>query len=202
MKQGQLVYNNSTKESDTKCQQTFNNNMNKKMSNYAFTPCIKNNINNAKNISLSQPMININSNFGWCGERGNKIDDDSQLRNGSHMITKRDYKNSQNISYFNSPNLSRGPINTCVESILRPGEDVSQRQPCNSFAGADMTERNFLPLIENLKDLQCTNHIIQEDSYNNWKRGGNNSREMLRQPDVLSKMGYIHNGKYWQKNKL
>ena len=64
-----------------------------------------------------------------------------------------------------------------------------------------MIERRFYPLVNNLQGIQDPRHLIQEEVDQGWRRGGNDSREMLRNPKVLSSMGYIYNGKYWQKKK-
>ena len=62
-----------------------------------------------------------------------------------------------------------------------------------------MLDRRFYPLVDALKDVQNPCHIVPENVKPNWKRGGQSSREMLRNPNILTKMGYRYNGKYWQK---
>ena len=64
-----------------------------------------------------------------------------------------------------------------------------------------MIEYRYTPLVNNLKDYQHPNHIIPENIDKNWIRGGNSSREMLKNPNTLEKLGFKYNGKFWEKNK-
>ena len=64
-----------------------------------------------------------------------------------------------------------------------------------------MTERRFHPLVDCLRDIQNPSHIVPEYVQKDWRRGGQSSREMLRNPNILTRMGYQYNGKYWQRQK-
>lgn len=194
-----LGFNNNSRTFYDSCYSTVQEKSSKKAGDYSFTPSISSNPDQASALSLSQPSVNINNGVGWSGYNANSIDSDSKLRNARNLTNTKEIHQLNREQYFNVPYLARGPGNPCVESILRPGENVSQRKPCNSFAKEDMIDRRFHPLVDCLRDIQNPEHIVQEYVKNDWRRGGQSSREMLRNPNVLTKMGYYYNGKYWQK---
>ena len=196
-----LGFDNNSRRYYDKCNKTINENSSEKASMYSFTPPIYGNSSEIKNLSLSQPNIHVNQGNGWAGQNGKQVDIDSGFRNAKNLTNTREIHQFNKEQYFNVPYLARGPGNPCVESILRPGENISRSKPCNSFARDDMIERRFHPMVSSLRNIQDPSHIIPEHVNSNWKRGGQSSREMLRNPANLTKMGYQYNGKYWQKNK-
>lgn len=57
----------------------------------------------------------------------------------------------------------------------------------------------FHPLVESVESKLNTKHIIPETVCHDWKRAGITTRELLKDPVFLQKMGYKYNGKYWYR---
>jgi hypothetical protein len=193
-----LGFDNNSRSFYDSCNKTHQEKSSQDAGNYSFGPTITSNPHQAANLSLSQPNIHIHHGGGWMGHQGKSVDIDSKFRNAKNLTNTKEIHQLNREQYFSVPYLARGPGNPCVESILRPGEDTGQRKSCNSLAKDDMIDRRFHPLVSSLRDIQDPSHIIPEHVNSNWRRGGQSSREMLRNPKVLSQMGYKHNGKYWQ----
>ncbi len=196
-----LGFDNNSRSFYDNCSKTNQEQSSQAAGNYSFQPTINSNPHQATNLSLSQPNVQINSGKGWIGYHGKSVDIDSRFRNAKNLTNTKEIHQLNREQYFNVPYLARGPGNPCVESILRPGEDSGQRKPCNSLAKDDMTDRRFHPLVSSLRNIQDPSHIVPEHVSNNWRRGGQSSREMHRNPNVLNQMGYQYNGKYWTRNK-
>ena len=188
-----IFYDSDNKNSKEKYSQ--------QIGNYRMVPKVTTSPNDATCLMLNHSTIHNNYGNGWIGDQGSLIDIDSSLRNAKNLTNTGEIHQLISENYFPVPYLARGPGNPCVESVLRVGENVSQSKSCNSFSREDMTEYRFTPLVNNIADQQDYRHIIPESIDKNWVRGGRSSREMLKQPNTLEKMGFIHNGKFWEKQK-
>lgn len=194
-----LGFDQSSRIFYDKCSQTYRDRVNGDAGNYSFQPFPSQHPAKAVELSLEQPNVHAIPAKGSAGYEGSLVDIDSHLRNAPTMTHMGETRQLLHHTHFNVPYLARGPGNACVESALRPGEDVGQPRSGNVLAQEDVTEYRFHPLIQSVQKAQDPTHIIPEDNRKDWVRGGQSSRELLRKPEVLQRMGYRHNGKFWQK---
>lgn len=140
----------------------------------------------ARSIQTSQPGIHLKGGFGWSGEKGCLVDNDSSLRQKEDKLTNKRVINQvvERLS-ATTPNLSKGFYDVDVESVIRPGDFASDQRPCGPLSGVTIGNY-FTPMIPKLKnEIQDSNHIIPEDSKQDWVRGGLPSRQMVRNADYL-----------------
>ena len=140
----------------------------------------------AKEIQVSQPGIHLNGGFGWIAEKGCLVDTDTNLRQSKDQLTnQRDINQIVERLFITTPDLKRGPYDVDVESVLINSDASSDQKPCNSLAGVSLGNY-FTPMIPKLsQEVQDTEHIIPEDSLNEWVRGGLPTRQMVRNADYL-----------------
>jgi hypothetical protein len=174
-----------------------NTSYNKKISNYQVNQL---SINNEKleEISLSQPNIYTRNGYGWTGNKGDLIDIDSSLRNCHNLTNMREIHPLNNKDYFYAPNLATGIGNPCLESVLLPGEDTIQKKSTNNMSGENISNERFNLLAETNKESYYKSPLISENV--NISRSGESSRNLLKNPKILSQLGYTYNGKFWEKN--
>lgn len=143
-------------------------------------------LKDAREVQLSQPMINFEGGKGWIGEKGCLVDVDSKLREDKDKITDKRYiRQLIERPHLTTPNLVKGYFDVDVESVIRPGNFASDDKACNSLSGVTIGNY-FTPMIPKLQDeVQNPVHIIPEDSMQSWVRGGLPSRQMQRNKDYL-----------------
>jgi len=143
-------------------------------------------LKDAREVQLSQPMINFNGGQGWMGEKGCLIDTDSELREDPDKLTNKKYIHQLvERPHLTTGNLVKGFFDVDVESVIRPGIDAGDDRACNSLSGVSIGNY-FTPMIPKLQDeIQNTKHIVPEDSMQSWVRGGLPSRQMARNEDYL-----------------
>ena len=147
--------------------------------------------------SLQQPILLHRDGYGWTSMNGCNIDNDSKLRNAKNLTNTRCINQLFERPYTTVPYMGRGGGDICTETKLLPGEDTFQNRPCNNLAGVYIDR--FVPQIPCLRqNIQNTNHIIPEDSDKYWIRGGQPSRQVIRNKDYLKKCGFEYNGKFWK----
>ena len=153
------------------------------MDNQYATEC---GLKEARDVQVSQPGINFKGGFGWSGEKGCLVDVDSQLRENKDRLTnKRQINQLTERLSLTTPNLNKGFYDVDVESVIRPGDFSKTQKPCGPLSGVTIGNY-FTPLIPKLKEeVQDTDHIIPEDSKQDWVRGGLPTREMVRNADYL-----------------
>lgn len=152
-----------------------------------------------RELSLQQPSTFYRDGYGWTSNNGCNIDNDSKLRNARNLTNQREINQLLTRPYATVPYMGRGTGNVCDESNLRNGEDTFQNRPCNNLAGIYIDR--FVPQLSCIKDnIQNPVHIIPEDSDQTWIRGGQPSRQIIRNKDYLNKCGYKFDGKVWTKN--
>ena len=151
---------------------------------------------NTKDLSLEQPEVQYRDGYGWTSINGCNIDSDSKLRNARNLTNLNVIQQLYERPYLTVPFMGRGPGNTPVETKLIYGEDTFQNKPCNNLAGIYIDR--FTPMIDCIKDnIQNTIHIIPEDNEKTWIRGGQPSRQIIRNTDYLMRCGFRFNGKQW-----
>jgi len=131
------------------------------------------------------------------------IDQSSDIRVGK---TKRFPKCKNQLferPYLTTPNLSRGPGNTVLESQLLPGEATGEKRQCNTLSGIFIPQQ-FTPLVPNLYyNVQNPVHLIPEVAEAGWVWGGAPSRLVVRDIDYLERCGYqyenkVMNSEFWK----
>jgi len=143
-------------------------------------------LKDAREVQLSQPMINFEGGKGWIGEKGCLVDKDSELREDPNKLTNKKYIHQLvERPHLTTGNLVKGYFDVDVESVIRPGIDAGDDRACNSLSGVTIGNY-FTPMIPKLQDeVQNPKHIIPEDSMQSWVRGGLPSRQMQRNEDYL-----------------
>ena len=120
-------------------------------------------LKDARNIQLSQPMVNFNGGNGWIGEKGCLVDTDSKLRQNDNRLTNKNMIHQLiKRPHLTTANLSRGNYDVNVESVLQGSIRTTDRRTCNSLK-----------------------HIIPEVNMKSWVRGGLPTRQMVRNEDYL-----------------
>jgi hypothetical protein len=154
---------------------------------------------NTKSVSLEQPAVLYRDGYGWTSNKGCNVDIDSELRNSRNLTNPRLIQQLYERPYLTVPYMGRGIGDTCQESYLRDGETTVQKKACNNLSGIHI-EQQYYPLIPCVNDnIQNPVHIIPEDSDKAWVRGGQPSREVIRNTEYLQKCGYAYDGKYWKR---
>lgn len=143
-------------------------------------------LKDAREVQLSQPMINFEGGKGWIGEKGCLVDKDSELREDPNKLTNKKYIHQLvERPHLTTGNLVKGYFDVDVESVIRPGIDAGDDRACNSLSGVSIGNY-FTPMIPKLQEeVQNTKHIVPEDSMQSWVRGGLPSRQMARNEDYL-----------------
>ncbi len=143
-------------------------------------------LKDARDVQLSQPMINFEGGKGWIGEKGCLIDTDTTLRQNDDRLTNKRYINQLDERlHLTTGNFSRGYHDVNVESIIQSGTLASDDRSCNSLTGVTIGNY-FTPMIPKLRgEIQDTKYLIPEDSMDSWVRGGLPSRQMARSEDYL-----------------
>lgn len=143
-------------------------------------------LKDAREVQLSQPVINFEGGKGWIGEKGCLVDVDSKLRENPDKLTDKKYiRQLIERPHLTTGNLVKGYYDVDVESVIRPGNDAGDDKACNSLSGVTIGNY-FTPMIPKLQDeVQNPIHIIPEDSMQSWVRGGLPSRQMQRNSDYL-----------------
>ena len=137
----------------------------------------------ARDLQISQPMINFQAGFGWMGEQGCLIDNDSKLR--EHNLTNKKYINPL-TTIVNSGFYGKGPYNVDTESDIREAKVIKTDRPCGPLSGSSTLDYSLTPMIEKLnKEVQNTEHIIPEDSMTSWVRGGLPTRQIIRNREYM-----------------
>jgi hypothetical protein len=189
-----------TRLRDDKCYENVRNKFstgpgNYTTSNYNDCNC---EIKDTKELSLQQPATFYRDGYGWASNNGCNIDNDSKIRNSDSLTNKKEINQLFTRPYSTVPYMGRGVGDVCTESKLRSSEDTVQNRPCNNLAGVYIDR--FIPQIPCIRtNVQRPKNIIPEDSDINWIRGGQPSRQIIRNKDYLTKCGFKYDGKMWTK---
>lgn len=151
---------------------------------------------NTFDLSLQQPVVQYKDSYGWTSTEGCNIDNDSQFRNARNLTNLKEINQLFQRPYKTVPYMGKGAGDVNSESTLRNGEDTFQNRPCNNLAGVHIDRT--IPQIPCIKEsIQNAIHIIPEENDCSWVRGGQPSRQIIRNADYLKKCGYKYNGKLW-----
>ena len=150
-------------------------------------------------VMLQQPEVQYRDGYGWTSRNGCNIDEDSRLRNARNMTNPKLIQQLYERPYATVPYMGRGIGDVCLETQMLPGESTMQKRPCNNLSGMYI-EQQFTPLIPCIRDtIQEPIHLIEQENDPGWIRGGQPSRQLIRNLDYLSRCGFSYNGKYWAR---
>lgn len=117
------------------------------------------------------------------------VDQDSSIR----MTNVRDKGRTQMFArtFQANPDLSRGKVNIENESRILQGDNTWDDHSCTG----QKTVNSFIPMIPCLANsIQNPDHIIES-----WVRGGDMTRDTLKQKEFLEKNGYNFDAKRCMK---
>ena len=144
------------------------------------------NLEEARNVQLSQPNINFTAGYGWMGENVCKIENDSSLR--TNTLTNMKYIN-QLDNPLNNGFFGKGPYDVDSETKIINSISVKEDRACGPLSGVSTYDYTITPMIEKLNnEIQNTKHIIPEDSMDSWIRGGIPSRQIIRNTEYLKRI--------------
>lgn len=134
----------------------------------------------AESIALSQPQTQYRDGYGYVGQGGCKVNNDSSLRNGRQLTHDKAPQQLFERPYLTVPYMGRGVGDPCTENNLQEGEDTSQKRQCNNLAGV-VIPHQFTPLVPCLqRNIQDPIHIVPEVNREDWIRGGYPSRQWIK----------------------
>ena len=132
-----------------------------------------------RNLSIVHPTVPFRDGVGWSSINGCNIDDDSDLRNSKNLTNTREIHQLLARPLLTTSYKSKGSFNTETENRLIFSEPTSQKKQCNSLAG--VTIDRFVPQVKSIKEnIQNPKNIIPEDNNKLWRRGGIDTRNLVR----------------------
>ena len=138
---------------------------------------------------------NMHIKEGYGFTNGCFVDNDTELRN-KQIMTHGKCKNQLSARVFQAvPDLGHSGFEPVIESRVTQGEDTTEKKSCdvNSGKGFDV----FTPLIPCLKStIQDVKHIVPP---NEWTRGGEHTRDHIKQKRFLERNGYVFENNIWKK---
>lgn len=140
----------------------------------------------ANKISLDQQTVLYKDGFGWTSANGCNIDKDSNLRNSRNLTNERCINQLFERPYKTVPYMGSGGGDTCKENQLLPGQLTNYGKMCNNLS--DTETNRWIPQIPYIKNnIQNPNNLIQENSDKKWVRGGNPTRQIIKNIDYYKK---------------
>ena len=140
---------------------------------------------------------------GYGTEQACVVDSGSSMRIG---LQRRYPKCNQREGllqrpYLTTPLMAKGVFNCDGDSELKFAEQTGVKRSCNTLSGITIPHQ-YTPLVPHL-EFNVTNekHIIQE-VFPGWVRGGNNSRNIIKNVDYSSRCGKAYmqrstNSDFW-----
>ena len=131
-------------------------------------------------IALNQPITQFKDGYGYIGQKGCLVNNDSTLRKGSEITHDKGPQQLFERPFLTVPYMGRGIGDPCTETGLKEGVDTGQKRQCNTLAGVSI-HHHFTPLVKCLKNnIQDPKHIVPEVNREDWIRGGYPSRQWVR----------------------
>jgi len=139
---------------------------------------------------------------GYGTEQACVVDTGSSMRIG---LQRRYPKCPQQLferPYKTIPLMAKGVLYPDRESELQFSEDTRVKRSCNTLSGITVPQQ-YTPLLPYLEyNVQNEKHIVQE-VFPGWRRGGNDTRLVVRDADYAARCGkaYQHpytNDWFWQ----
>ena len=137
-------------------------------------------------LSLQHPTLMYNDGYGWTSSNGCNIDNDSKLRNSKNLTNLNCIHQLNERPHLTTPSLTNCNKNIKKESNLIFSKNTYVKRPCNTLSGISIDR--FIPQIPIIKkNIQNPSNIIQEINNKNWVRGGQPSRQYIKNKDYLNK---------------
>ena len=178
-----FVLHHQSKLKDDNCYNSGENKQNNHVNDYMlsnFSSCDCK-LDDVLNVSTNNRGITVKDGYGVseCN-----VDTDTALRISGF---ERHYKSDLQLfprPFMTTPFLQKGEVKPDLESKL-----ISSLQTVKHKQMQNVSEDNiYTPLTENLlRNVQDTDHIVQEDVNKRWVRGGIPSRQSVRDIDYLNR---------------
>ena len=111
------------------------------------------------------------------------VDDGSKLRIGLHKKYPKCNQQLFERPYKTVPYMGRGNLKADEESELKFAEDTKIKRSSNTLSGITIPQQ-YTPLIDHLShNVQNVDHIVQESVAPSWRRGGSDTRLIVRDYD-------------------
>ena len=134
------------------------------------------------------------------------IDEGSLLRIGKNRRYPRCKMQLFERPYKTIPLMAKGVFVPDSESELIFAEDTKVKRSCNSLSGISIPQQ-YTCLIDHIAyNVQNEQHIVQEAVEPSWRRGGNDTRNIVRSFDynIRCNKAYMNkstNPDFWVNNK-
>ena len=135
--------------------------------------------------------------FGGCSV----VSDGSVLRVGKTRAFPKCPQQLFERPYLTTPYMGRGFLRPNEESELIFSEDTKVKRSCNTLSGISVPQI-WTPMIDHISfNIQNEKHIVQE-VFPGWRRGGDNSRSIIKNVDYNSRCGKAYmqrstNSDFW-----
>lgn len=132
--------------------------------------------------------------FVWDGYGTNRaaIDNDNKLRIDQQQTNWRERIQLPKRVFHANPALSRGKPEPDVEDKLINGQATAQR--IGAIDAPDpLTEKAFPVFVPGVQ-AHAVHNVVSS-----WTRGGVASREVARSDTFMQQMGYVWDGRVWQR---
>ena len=177
------------------CARESGNDQNKRMEDYMLFNSYRGNVlectDEVKKIREFMTENNMTMREGYGFTNACQVDNDSMMRIDSNKIN-RDRNQIFTRTFQAVPDLSKGDINVDNESRIQQGEITFDDFQCEGKP-FDV----FTPMLPCLKaNIQNPEHIVES-----WTRGGDTTRDTIKQKEFLEKNGYQFDGISLQKKQ-
>lgn len=124
------------------------------------------------------------------------IDKDSEFRTSKRLTHGRG-KTQLNTRIFQAvPDMSNGGFESLLESRLTQGIRTAEKKSCEKTKGKGFdTMTPMIPCLR--KTVQNPDHIVPTQ----WIRGGEPTRDHVKQKDFMERNGYVFDEKVWSKKE-
>jgi hypothetical protein len=122
---------------------------------------------------------------------------DSELRVNTQMTHDKNRQQLCVRTTTGGPNLDKGGLLPNIDSRLKNGDDTSDIKACDIVSEKSFIPYTFYDLKPCVKEVQNPKHIVEP-----WKRGGEATRDYVRDNEYLQKCGFVNtDGKNWVRKE-
>ena len=171
--------------------------VNKSISDYRFFnnfftgSCEEGDKNKMSEFMTNNPNLHYRDGYGVASAC--VVDADSEMRNNGKMTNDRERVQLCTRWYTAVPDLGKGGLIPNIESRLKYGADTSDIRSCDRVTEKDFNR--FIPLPPCIaQNVQNPDNIVQK-----WPRGGEFTRDYVRNDEYLKQCGFQNDGKMWRR---